>query len=194
LEGDAEAKRAALPTLSPHQAGAPGQIGDVLPETVWAGRNVTVFAKPGLNRRKFLRGGAPGRDHLRPTMGKIAEGHYAPVAMEVVDRRIDLTKLLVSAKSDPARLVPLHHEALPGDEPLVDDRQPGASGFSAVKAVRIVWERHGQSPFRNIRPLVFGGTLYPTASALVGTFPQFGYADQSRRRRLHGRRQGRHGM
>jgi hypothetical protein len=41
-------------------------------------------------------------------------------------------------------VVSLHHEALPGDEPLADDRQPGASCLSAaVKTVRIVWERHG---------------------------------------------------
>ncbi len=137
-----------MPALSPHQAGAPGQIGDVHPEIVRAGRNVTVFGKPGLNRCKFLRGGAPGLDRLRPTMGKIAEGHHAPVAVEVVDRRIDFTKLPVSAKRRPARVVPLHHEALPGDEPLVDHGQPGTSGLSAAsKTVRIVWEHHGQSPF-----------------------------------------------
>ena len=36
--------------------------------------NVTVLSKRGLNRCKFLRGGAHGLDCLRPTMGKIAEG------------------------------------------------------------------------------------------------------------------------
>jgi hypothetical protein len=138
---------AALPASLPHQAGAPGQIGDVHSEIVWAGRNVTVFAKPGLNRCKFLRGGAHGLDRPRPTMGKIAEGHHALVAVEVVDRRIDFSKLPVAAKCRPARVVPLHHEALPSDEPLVDHRQPGASGLSAAAiTVRIVWERHGQSP------------------------------------------------
>jgi hypothetical protein len=127
--------------LSPHQAGAPGQIGDVLPEIVWAGRNVTIFVKPGLDRCKFLHGGAHGLDRLRPTTGKIAEGHHAPVAMEVVDRRIDFTKLLVGAKRSPARVVPLHHKALPGDEPLVDDCEPGASGLGvAAKTIWIVWE------------------------------------------------------
>ncbi len=144
-------------TLPPYrrQAGAPRQIGDVLAEIVRAGRNVIVFAKPGLNRCKFLRRGANGLDRLRPTMGKIAERHHAPVAMEIVDGRIDFGKLLISAKRSPARLVPLHHEALPGDEPLVDDCQPGASGVSAaLKAVWIFWERHGQSSFRNIRPPV----------------------------------------
>ena len=105
-------------------------------------------------------------------MGQIAEGHHAPVALEVVDRRVDFTDLLVSAKRNPARVVPLHHEALPGDEPLVDHRQPGASGLSAAAiTVRIVWERHGQSPFG-------------------GIFPQLGYADQSHRCRLHGPRRG----
>jgi hypothetical protein len=110
-------------------------------------------------------------------MGKIAEGHHAPVTMEVVERRIDFTKLLVSAKRRPARVVPLHHEALPGDEPLVDHRQPGASGLSAAaKTVRIVWERHWSKPL------------------LGGIFPQLGYADQSHRRRLHGRCLGWDGM
>jgi hypothetical protein len=61
----------------------------VLPEIVWGGRNVAVFVKPGLNSRNLLRGGAHGLDCLCPTMGKITEGHHAPVAMEVVDRRID---------------------------------------------------------------------------------------------------------
>jgi hypothetical protein len=79
------------------------------------------------------------------------------VDIKVVDRRIDFRKLLVSAERSPARLVTLHREALPGDEPLVDDRQPGASGLSAaVKAVRIVWVRHGQSPFRNNRKCFAG--------------------------------------
>jgi hypothetical protein len=134
--------------LSPRQAGAPCQIGDVHPQIVWAGRNVAIFAKPSLHRRKFLRGGAHGLDRLRPTMGKIAEGHHASVAMEVVDRRVDFTDLLISAKRGPARMVPLHHEALPGDEPLVNHRQPGASGLSAAaKTMRIGWERHGQSSF-----------------------------------------------
>jgi hypothetical protein len=117
-------------------------------QIVRAGRNITVFAKPGLNRCKFLRGGAHGLDCLRPTMGKIPEGHHAPVAIEVVDRRFDFTKLPVSAKRSPARVVPLHHEALPGDEPLVDHRQPGASSLSAAaETMRIGWERHGQSSF-----------------------------------------------
>jgi hypothetical protein len=108
------------------------------PQIMWAGRNVTVFAKPRLNRREFLRGDAHSLDPPRPTMGKPAKRHDVPVLMELVDRRVDFTKLLVGAKHIPARLVPLHHEALPGDEALVDDRQPGASGLSAVKAVRIV--------------------------------------------------------
>jgi hypothetical protein len=70
------------------------------------------------------------------------------VTMEVIDRRIDFTKLPVSAKRSPARVVPLHHEALPSNEPLVDHSQPSASGLSAAaKTVRIGWERHGQSPF-----------------------------------------------
>jgi hypothetical protein len=154
-----------LPTLSRQQAGAPGQIGDVNPEIVRARRNVTVFAKPALNYRKFLRSGSRGFDCLRPTMGKIAKGHHAPMVMEFVDRRVDFTKLLVSAKRSPACLVPLHHEALPCDEPLADNRQPGASGPSAVvKVVRTVWLRHGQSPFRN--------TFGRTASALPAIFPQ----------------------
>src|SRR5207245_1794730 len=133
--------------LSPYQTGASGQIGDVHPQIVWAGRNVTVFAKPGLNRCKFLRRGAHRLDRLRPAMGKIAERHHASVAMEVVDRRVDFTDLLISAKRSPARMVPLHHEALPSDEPLVYHRQPGAGGLrAAAKTTRIVWERHGQSP------------------------------------------------
>jgi hypothetical protein len=127
-----------LPTLSRHQAGAPGQIGDVRPQIVWAGRNVIVFAKPGLNRCEFLRGSAHGLDRLRPTMGKIAEGHNVPAVVELVDRRLDFTKLLVGAKRSPAGLIPLHDEALPGDETLVDHREPGACGLSAVKAMRIV--------------------------------------------------------
>ena len=60
----------------------------------------------------------------------------------------DFTKLPVSAKRSPARVVPLHHEALPSDKPLVDHRQPGASSLSAAaETMRIGWERHGQSSF-----------------------------------------------
>jgi hypothetical protein len=80
-------------------------------------------------------------------MGKIAEGHHLPVAIKVVDRRLDFTKLPFSARRSPARVVALHHEALSGDEQLIDDCEPGTSGLSAaVKTVRIVWERHGQAP------------------------------------------------
>jgi hypothetical protein len=155
MNRNAESRKTAASPPYRRQAGAPRQIGNVLAEIVRAGRNVVVFAKPGLNRCKFLRRGANGLDRLRPAMGKIAEGHHAPVAMEIVDGRIDFGELLVSAKSGPARLVPLHHEALPGDEPLVDDRQPGASGINAaVKAEWTFWERHGQSSFRNIPPPV----------------------------------------
>jgi hypothetical protein len=110
----------------------------MLPQIVWGGRNVAVLAKLGLNRCKFLRGPAYGVGRLRPTMCKIAEGHHALVVAELVHRRVDFTKLLVSAKRNPTRLVALHDEALPGDKPLVDDRQPGASSLSAGKAVRIV--------------------------------------------------------
>jgi hypothetical protein len=163
---------AALPTLSPHQAGAPGQIGDVLPQVVRVGRNVTVFVKPGLNRRKFLRAGPHGLDRLRSTMGKIAEGHRAPVDMEVVDRRIDFSKLLVGAKRSPTRLVPLARKSLLGDEPLVDDRQPGASGLSAVKAVWIVWVRHGQIP---------SGIIGHDRQCFVGHISTTGVCDPPRR-------------
>ena len=145
LEGDA-AVNSAVATLSPHQPRAPCQIGDVLAQVVRVGRNVVVFDQPGLNRCKFLRAGAYGLDRLHPTMGKIAERHHVSVEMEIVDRRIDFSKLLVGAKRSPARLIPLDREALPGDEPLVDDRQPGASGLgAAVKAAWIVWVSHGQS-------------------------------------------------
>ena len=109
-------------------------------------------------------------------MGEIAKGHHARAVVEVVDRRIDFIKVPVSAERGPARLVALRHKALPGNEPLVDDGQPGARGLSgAVKAEQIVWVRHGQA---------LSVILGKTEGASSAIFPQLGYLDQRHRPRL----------